>query len=480
MDSYSRNHPEEKRRHCCNKQRCLYKHPSVGLWHSLIPSLTSVSMQTKNDRQCTETCRRKQHDEHSEMSKSRYYDAYVKPPIPERSGGGGGERRCEKPKPSHATRQQTIQACVHRKDALVQKPQRSVSPTNKAKMPRGKSPPRVRGKSPLPSLRDENSGCPYNCRCLEESKMGTEDLLCQLDSKYLSPTCCLYADYSPQSHKTCVLPKEGNDNKDTDRMIYKNSNFGRSSSKDDSECRDKLSYRFPPPPEPMKQQREPERQQKHHMERGCQAIVPEMAKSTNALLASARKQCEEMNLRFCSKYARKESQSSASESSTIPSGKTVISGKSGEELRAMVRSQIEMQEFIRKSITNIEELNDKVGKDPKPTLKLPSLHLSELSSSNKMDKSSATSRSELMLTKAITKAEEVLATADVNTDKSNKPRFSVSAEDMISSKVISPMIRRIQRMYLNNLKEEMSLIEELERVPCQVSKVYQSADDPAV
>lgn len=444
-------------------------------------------MQTKPDKQCTEPCRRKQRDEHSEMSKSRYYDGYMKPPIPERSGRGGGggvERRCEKPKPPQATRQQTTQACVHRKDALVQKQKRSLSPANKAKMPRGKSPPRGRGKSPLPSLRDDNSGCPYNCNCLEESKMGTEDLLCQLDSKYLSPTCCLYGDYSPQSHKTCVWPKDGYDNKDGDRMIYKNANFGRSSSKDD-----KLSYGFPPPPEPMKQrrepepmkqQREPERQQKKHMERGCQAMVPEAVKSTNALLASARKQCEEMNLRFCSKFASKESQSSPSESSTIPSGKTVISGKSGEELRAIVRSQIEMQEFIRKSITNVEQLNDKVVMDSKPKLKLPSLHLSDLSSSNKMDKSSSTSHSELMLTKAITKAEEVLATADGNTDKSNKPRFSVSAEDMISSKVISPMIRRIQRMYLNNLKEEMSLIEELERVPLEVSKVYQSADDPAV
>lgn len=432
-------------------------------------------MQGRHGRECIETCRRKQRDDHSEMSKSRYYEPYMRPPP---SGGGGGDRRCEKQKPAHAARQQTTPTCVHRKDALVQKNQRSLSPANKAKMT-PPPPPRGRGKSPLPSLRDDNSSCPYNCRCLEESKIGTEELLCQLDSKYLSPTCCLYTNYSPQSHKTSNWVKEGYDSKDADRMIYKNANFGRSSSKDDSDGHDKLSFRFPPPPEPMMQQRHPERQQSQHMERGCQAMEPETPKSTNALLASARKQCQEMNLRFCAQFATKESQSSASDSSTMPSAKTVISGKSGEELRAMVRSQIEMQEFIRKSITNMEELNDKVVMDPKPKLKLPSLHLSDLSSSNKMDKSSSTSRSELMLAKAITTAKKVLETAAVNTDKS-KPRFSVSAEDMISSKVISPMIRRIQRMYLNNLKEEMSLIEELESVPLQVSKVYQSADDPVV
>lgn len=383
------------------------------------------------------------------------YDAYGKPPIPERRV----ERQWEKPK-AH-TRQQTTQVFVHPKEPLQHK-EPTLSPTRISKMPREAKPPKN-------SPRSQKETCPFNCHCLAERKMGTAELLSQIDSKYLSPTSCLYADFTSQSNGARPFPKADYDNNDVDRMIYKNSNYGRSSSKDDSECRDFMSCQLMEPKKPMEQHAS-------RMERGaCRSKVKDLSKSPNSLLASARKQCEQMNQRFCSKYASKDHESSNSDSSTFPSQKTVISGKSGEELRSMVRSQIEMQELIRRSITNMTERKDNTVLDTKPTLKLPSLNLSDTSSTTKTNpgmanKSSTTSQSELLITKAD-------VSTDVNIGKLNKPRFSVSAEDMISSKVISPMIRRIQRMYLNNLKEEMSLIEELERVPCQVSEVYQSADD---
>lgn len=382
--------------------------------------------------------------------KRPYYDAYGKPPIPER----GTERQWEKPKVN--TRQQTTQVSIHTKETLKHN-QPTLSPTRKSKISRETKPSMI-------SPRDPNDTCPFNCRCLAEPKMGTAELLSQIDSKYLSPTSCLYADFTSQSRGAQAFPKADYDNNDVDRMIYKNSHYGRSSSKDDSECRDMLSCRL------FMEHKNPKEQHASRAEGGaCQSNVKNTPKSPNTLLASARKQCEQMNQRFCSKYTTKGG--SNSESSTIPSQKTVISGKSGEELRSMVRSQIEMQELIRRSMT---EIKDDEMLDTKQTLQLPSLNLSDTSSTNKtqamVDKSSSTSQSELMITKAD-------VSTDMNIDKGNKPRFSVSAEDMISSKVISPMIRRIQRMYLNNLKEEMSLIEELERVPWQVSEVYKTADD---
>lgn len=363
------------------------------------------------------------------------YDAYDKPPIPERRV----ERQSEKPK-TH-TRQPTL------------------SPTRISKMPREAKPPKN-------SPRSQKETCPFNCNCLAEPKMGTAELLKQIDSKYLSPTSCLYADFTPQLNRARPFPKADYDNDDVDRMIYRNSNYGRSSSKDDSECRDLLSCQ-------LMENKKPMEQHAPRMEREAgRSNVKDLPKSPHTLLASARKQCEQMNQRF-SKYASEDHEISNSDSSTFPSQKTVISGKSGEELRSMVRSQIEMQEFIRRSITNLTEMKNNTVFDKKPTLKLPSLNLSDVSSTTKTNpgtanKSSSTSPSELLITKAD-------VSTDVKIDK--QPRFSVSAEDMISSKVISPMIRRIQRMYLNNLKEEMSLIEELERVPCKVSQVYQSGND---
>ncbi|KAL7742282.1 hypothetical protein ACLKA6_005543 [Drosophila palustris] len=67
--------------------------------------------------------------------------------------------------------------------------------------------------------------------------------------------------------------------------------------------------------------------------------------------------------------------------------------------------------------------------------------------------------------------------ADTHSGPRGKLMLSVSVEEMVSTKLIAPVVRKVQRMYLGTLREEMSIIEDLERLPCQVSSVFQTADD---
>ncbi|XP_037959506.1 uncharacterized protein LOC119688908 [Teleopsis dalmanni] len=50
--------------------------------------------------------------------------------------------------------------------------------------------------------------------------------------------------------------------------------------------------------------------------------------------------------------------------------------------------------------------------------------------------------------------------------------LTISVDDVVNTKVINPMIRKMQRMYINSLKEEMSLLEDLELLPQRVNEVY--------
>lgn len=57
---------------------------------------------------------------------------------------------------------------------------------------------------------------------------------------------------------------------------------------------------------------------------------------------------------------------------------------------------------------------------------------------------------------------------------SNEHLVTISVDDVVNSKVINPMIRKIQRMHLNTLRDEMALLDDLERLPQRVNEVYKA------
>ncbi|XP_017116539.1 uncharacterized protein LOC108138703 isoform X2 [Drosophila elegans] len=142
-------------------------------------------------------------------------------------------------------------------------------------------------------------------------------------------------------------------------------------------------------------------------------------------------------------------ESTSKGSKSKPSQATVISAKSGDDLRAAVRSQIEMQEALDDLALEMKAKKEGNAKSVK----------SRVPNSDPQ-------------------TEEVVAVVGdhhsntVDPDELDVVDFSVSADDIVSAKVIDPMIRKIQRMYLNTLKEEMHLMEYLEKVPKLVSEVY--------
>lgn len=54
------------------------------------------------------------------------------------------------------------------------------------------------------------------------------------------------------------------------------------------------------------------------------------------------------------------------------------------------------------------------------------------------------------------------------------PSVTISVDDIVNSKVINPMIRRIQRMQLNAMRDEMDILDDLERLPQRVNEVYKA------
>ncbi|XP_004521697.1 uncharacterized protein LOC101458376 [Ceratitis capitata] len=151
------------------------------------------------------------------------------------------------------------------------------------------------------------------------------------------------------------------------------------------------------------------------------------------------------------------------------SSKTVVSKKSSQDLRKMVKSQCKLHEVID------ETLKQMCSTEPDP--------LSEGDSRVKEQ----TGQMGLQKTPGSCKrcTDKVFARSsqkDVMTEISkgdflecrSGDTLTISVDDVVNSKVINPMIRKLQRMYLNNLREEMSLMEDLERLPHKVNEVYKA------
>jgi len=176
---------------------------------------------------------------------------------------------------------------------------------------------------------------------------------------------------------------------------------------------------------------------------------------------AAKTHCQAVGDQFQRQFVPSSEGSSSKGSKSKRSKITVISAKSGDDLRAAVRSQIELQEAMEEFKLEVR------NKPPEP--------LSD-DKTSPHPKRIQSSKSDQVIEDVVAIAMEPRS-SNALSDLLQHEDLTASPDKLVSTKVIDPMIRRIQRMYLNTLQEEMQLLEHLGTIPKLVNDVYKR--DPA-
>ncbi|XP_033151292.1 uncharacterized protein LOC117135255 [Drosophila mauritiana] len=227
------------------------------------------------------------------------------------------------------------------------------------------------------------------------------------------------------------------------------------------------------------------------VEGGCNNITPlrlnhhqKQKKDSFDYLNAAKAHCQAASERFQNKFPSCSKCSSSNESQSKPSSITVISAKSGDDLRAAVRSQIEVQEALNAFTLEVKDKREEVQSEekrsnkPKKSRKITSHTQAEKVDSTAEKAQSGTPRVDDL--ELVDLSDSPIDVAISKVDASDSPSdAAIRKVDVIYSpsyadinKVIDPVIRNVQRMYLNTLKDEMSLIEYLVTVPELIKKAY--------
>ncbi|XP_043645605.1 uncharacterized protein LOC122614921 isoform X2 [Drosophila teissieri] len=178
-------------------------------------------------------------------------------------------------------------------------------------------------------------------------------------------------------------------------------------------------------------------------------------------LKAAKAHCQAVGERFL-KFAPCSKCSSSNDSKpSKPSGATVISAKSGDDLRAAVRSQIEVQEALNAFTLEVKNKREEVPPEEK-------------TSSGKPKKSRKTT-SDTITEKTVVPTAGSPPLSIPTPDDLELVNLSDSTSEV--AKILDPVIRNIQRMYLNTLKDEMTLMEYLAKVPTLITKAYKQPTD---
>ncbi|XP_061389687.1 uncharacterized protein LOC133324877 [Musca vetustissima] len=196
----------------------------------------------------------------------------------------------------------------------------------------------------------------------------------------------------------------------------------------------------------------------------CQHISADMSKSTQKKSENRRQihETESLMERICNR-------SEGSEKSQR-SSKTVISRRSSQDLRQRVRSQCKLAEEVSKLLettqvapvyTNCDENKESINI---PQKSIECEHCTHIDNND-------------VQTDIQSQQKDVMTEIGRHdfTESSAQDKLTITADEIVSSKVINPMIRKLQRMRLNNLREEMSLMEDLERLPHKVNEVYKAS-----
>ncbi|XP_005190713.2 uncharacterized protein LOC101894888 [Musca domestica] len=143
------------------------------------------------------------------------------------------------------------------------------------------------------------------------------------------------------------------------------------------------------------------------------------------------------------------------------SPKTVISRRSSHDLKKFVRSQCKLEEDIAETLKKFDAIQTDA------------------------ENCEQSNKSTVNVTKPSAQCEHCTTLGDDNENVSisqqqfpNNPAqdaFTITADEIVNSKVINPMIRKLRRMCMNSLREEMSLMEDLERLPHSINELYKAA-----
>ncbi|XP_026837017.1 uncharacterized protein LOC6549262 [Drosophila erecta] len=174
-------------------------------------------------------------------------------------------------------------------------------------------------------------------------------------------------------------------------------------------------------------------------------------------LEAAKAHCQAVGERFQRKFPPCSKGTSSNESKSKPSRVTVISAKSGDDLRAAVRSQIEVQEALSAFALEVKDKREEVPPEEK---------------SSGVPKKSRRITSETITEKTVVPTVGNSLLSILTPDDLELVNLSDSSNEVAVTKILDPVMRNIQRMYLNTLKDEMILMEYLAKVPTLIKKVY--------
>ncbi|XP_037711089.1 uncharacterized protein LOC119548073 [Drosophila subpulchrella] len=230
-----------------------------------------------------------------------------------------------------------------------------------------------------------------------------------------------------------------NENGGGDCLLYKNLTYGAPpSSKSDDGGGDRGAMKHSP-----------------------QCKSPHQKRESHNRFEAAKAHCQAIGDQFRRQFAPSSEGSSSKGSKSKPSKVTVISAKSGDDLRAAVRSQIELQEAIEEFKLEVRNKQGEALSDDK---------------SSPHPKKIQSPKSDSVVEDVVAMAMEPHSDNALSDDLQDED-LTGSPDKLVNTKVIEPMIMKIQRMYLNTLQEEFQLIEYLGTIPKLVKDVYNQETD---
>lgn len=143
------------------------------------------------------------------------------------------------------------------------------------------------------------------------------------------------------------------------------------------------------------------------------------------------------------------------EESALASARTIVRKHSAKDLRNIVKSQVSLIKTIDKGQKRCEATKAECSKN--------------------------FARNEMKVNQVYSQYENGIDNANeaelLYYRPSETSSIGVLVDDVLTSKVINPMIRKIHKKFLNNVKEELSLMDDLAEMSQKVQDIYKAIQD---
>ncbi|XP_034668037.1 GATA zinc finger domain-containing protein 10-like [Drosophila subobscura] len=152
---------------------------------------------------------------------------------------------------------------------------------------------------------------------------------------------------------------------------------------------------------------------------------------------------------------------------------TTISAKTGEELRSMVRDELELLSVRGEQASRCNQLSATVSATPIKSLGEP-VSTRSVSSSRTDDTQTGPKQNLAIVNAPLSKDKESTTDSSMGstTGQNHSMKCCVSVDDLVNCKVITPMIMKIHNKYMTLMQDEMHLMQYLEKVPHLVGQIY--------